>query len=43
MKPKTIDLNDEMANPTQLGNDQNKPCGLLSDPTSRIVYLCKSD
>ena len=26
-----------------LGNDQNKPYGLLSDPTSLILYLCKSD
>ena len=25
------------------GNDQNKPYGLLSDPTSMILYLCKSD
>ena len=26
-----------------IGNDQNKPYGLLSDPTSMILYLCKSD
>ena len=25
------------------GNDQNKPYGLLSDPTFMILYLCKSD
>ena len=24
-------------------HDQNKPYGLLSDPTSMILYLCKSD
>ena len=26
-----------------LKNDQNKPYGLLSDPTSMILYLYKSD
>ena len=27
----------------RLGNDKKKPHGLLSDPTSMILYLCNSD